>query len=58
MNQKNAGCPVCGADVIFDEDIVNGELVVCSECGLELEVTSTSPLILKEAPQEAEDWGE
>ncbi|HDR67846.1 MAG TPA: lysine biosynthesis protein LysW [Bacteroidaceae bacterium] len=58
MSQLYAECPICYADVLFVDDIVCGELIVCPECGMELEVISISPITLNEAPQEAEDWGQ
>ncbi len=51
-------CPVCDGQVSLPEDVVQGELIECSECGTELEITSVEPLQLQEAPQEEEDWGE
>ncbi len=55
---KIAECPICGADVELGEDTVQAELIECSECGSELEVTGIEPYSLEEAPQEEEDWGE
>ena len=51
-------CPVCGGDVEIPEDPVEGELLECAECETELEILSLSPIVLAEAPQEEEDWGE
>ena len=51
-------CPVCGAGIQIPDDTVQGELIECSECGIELEVTGVDPFELSEAPQEEEDWGE
>jgi len=51
-------CPVCGAEIELTEDTVIGELIECPECGTELEVKQLDPVILEEAPQEEEDWGE
>ena len=51
-------CPECGAVVIVDDDVVEGEILECEECGAELEVISVSPLELELAPEEEEDWGE
>ena len=51
-------CPVCGAEIEFAEDTVQGELLECSDCGAELEVTGLDRQELSEAPQEEEDWGE
>ena len=56
--EKNAECPVCDAAVPLTEDTVKGELITCSDCGVELEVISLDPPLLAEAPQEEEDWGE
>ena len=53
-----AECPVCGADIDFSNDTVEGELMECPECGVELEVVSVDPPELQEAPSEEEDWGE
>jgi alpha-aminoadipate carrier protein LysW len=56
--EKHAECPVCAATVVLSEDTVQGELITCSDCGVELEVISLDPPQLAEAPQEEEDWGE
>lgn len=53
-----ANCPVCEAEVELADDVEEGEIVECAECGSELEVLSTDPPELAEAPQEEEDWGE
>lgn len=55
---KNAECPVCGADIVLDNDTVVGELLICGDCGSELEVVSLNPPLVSEAPQEEEDWGQ
>jgi len=57
MNKK-AECPVCAAEVLILPDAVDGELIVCPECGAELEIINVEPPELAEAPQEEEDWGE
>ncbi|CAM2005185.1 lysine biosynthesis protein LysW [Acanthopleuribacter pedis] len=51
-------CVVCGADVELDGTTLQGELIDCDDCGCELEVASVAPFTLREAPQEAEDWGQ
>ena len=50
-------CPECAA-VITLENPERGEIVECSDCGVELEVISVEPLELAPAPEEEEDWGE
>lgn len=52
-------CPVCGGAVDAPTDAIVGELIDCTDCGAELEVTSLQPaLTVIEAPMSAEDWGE
>ena len=53
-----AQCPECAAEVTLDDNVVEGEILVCSECGAELEVVSLNPPRLDLAPEEEEDWGE
>ena len=50
-------CPEFGAE--FNTGNVEvGEIVVCPDCGVELEVTAISPVAVALAPEEDEDWGE
>ncbi len=51
-------CPECDAAVPVGTDAVTGEVVACPDCGAELEVRDTSPLVLALAPEAQEDWGE
>ncbi len=54
----SANCPECEAELALD-GVIEGEIVVCPDCGVDLEVISLSPKVsLELAPQEAEDWGE
>jgi len=52
-----ANCPECEAEITMAKPL-RGEIVVCPDCGAELEVTSENPLAFDLAPQEEEDWGE
>jgi len=52
-----APCPECGND-IENSNYELGELIVCDDCGSELEVVGVEPLKLEPAPMEDEDWGE
>lgn len=54
----NVACPICEGDVEVPADAMVGELIECPDCGAELEIVSLNPLILKEAPEVEEDWGE
>ncbi len=53
-----AECPTCGAELNVPEGTEQNEIIMCEDCGTELEVTSLDPLEVQEAPQEEEDWGE
>lgn len=52
-----SNCPECDAELTLT-DLIHGEIVVCSDCGVDLEVTSLEPITLELAPMEQEDWGE
>jgi alpha-aminoadipate carrier protein LysW len=51
-------CPVCAAEVNLAADTIAGEIVVCDDCGAELEVKGVNPAKLAEAPATEEDWGQ
>lgn len=53
-----AACPECEGAVRFDRPPLSGQVARCTDCGVELEVTATSPLTLALAPEVEEDWGE
>ncbi len=50
-------CPECDAELEIN-DVIQGEIIVCSDCGVDLEVISLEPLTVELAPMEEEDWGE
>ncbi len=51
-------CPVCAAEVELADDAIASELLVCEDCGAELELISIEPVVLAEAPSAEEDWGQ
>lgn len=51
-------CPECAGSVTFARAPLNGEVVRCGDCGVELEVTNTAPITVTLAPEVEEDWGE
>jgi len=53
-----AECLECGATIELPDDVELAEIVVCPDCGVELEVVSLDPLSLELAPEVEEDWGE
>ena len=50
-------CPECIGSIPLQQAEL-GEIIVCGDCGAELELRSLQPLQLELAPMEAEDWGE
>ena len=57
VTQQPTHCPECDAELALD-DVIQGEIIVCSDCGVDLEVINLAPLTLDLAPMEEEDWGE
>ncbi len=56
---SNEKCPDCEAEIQIPEDAVEGEIVTCADCGLDLEVNVTSQgRTVKPLLHEKEDWGE
>ena len=57
---NNGKCPDCDAELEIPEDVMQGEILSCPSCGLELEVTKIQgeSVELKELGIEGEDWGE
>ncbi len=51
-------CPECEAQLTLENDTEVGEIIVCADCGLDLEVTALDPAVVQLAPMEQEDWGE
>jgi alpha-aminoadipate/glutamate carrier protein LysW len=57
MSETTATCPECDANVDL-QGIGLNEIVVCADCGADLELVSLDPAQLELAPMETEDWGE
>jgi alpha-aminoadipate/glutamate carrier protein LysW len=52
-------CPQCDTDLDLDEDELDeGEIVSCPECGMEFEVVTTTPLELNPIEEYEEDEDE
>jgi alpha-aminoadipate carrier protein LysW len=51
-------CTECAADITLAENTEVGEIIVCPDCGVDLEVVSLDPATVELAPMEQEDWGE
>ncbi len=49
-------CPVCDADIDVEEDELDeGEVVTCDECGADLRVIGVDPLELEPIEEEEEE---
>jgi hypothetical protein len=61
-NEVNAAkCPDCCTEFDIPCDVVEGEILSCSVCGLEVEVKKVNGgecLSLQQLTIEGEDWGE
>lgn len=55
---KAVSCPECVADITLENNTEVGEIIVCPDCGVDLEVTALEPASVDLAPMEEEDWGE
>ncbi len=51
-------CPECAAEIMLESGTEVGEILVCPDCGVDLEVTELEPAAVQLAPMEQEDWGE
>lgn len=51
-------CAECAAEISLVENTEVGEIIVCSDCGVDLEIVSLNPATVELAPMEQEDWGE
>ena len=51
-------CLECAAELTLDADVEDGEIVICPDCGVELEIMSVDPVSIQLAPEVEEDWGE
>jgi alpha-aminoadipate carrier protein LysW len=58
MTTSTVSCPECAAEVTLVESTEVGEIIVCPDCGVDLEVTALEPATIQLAPMEQEDWGE
>jgi alpha-aminoadipate carrier protein LysW len=58
MSTSTVACPECAAEVALAESTEVGEILVCPDCGVDLEVTALEPAAIQLAPMEQEDWGE
>ncbi|MFP5248774.1 MAG: hypothetical protein ACLGP3_02975 [Acidobacteriota bacterium] len=49
-------CPECESNLDFDvEEVEEGDVIVCDECGTEFEIVATDPLELTRVEEDYED---
>ena len=49
-------CPECESNLDFDvEEVEEGDVIVCDECGTEFEIVATDPLELSRVEEDYED---
>jgi alpha-aminoadipate/glutamate carrier protein LysW len=58
LEMNAVACPECVADITLENNTEVGEIIVCPDCGVDLEVTALEPASVGLAPMEEEDWGE
>jgi alpha-aminoadipate/glutamate carrier protein LysW len=52
-------CPVCEGTIDLDvEDVDEGDMISCDDCGADLKVVSTEPLEIESAEEEEEEEDE
>ncbi len=51
-------CPECDAEITLEAGTEANEIIVCPDCGVDLEVLSVDPAQVGLALTEQEDWGE
>jgi alpha-aminoadipate/glutamate carrier protein LysW len=56
MNIPN--CPECEAQLSLEPGSIAGEIIVCPDCGVDLEIIALDPVQIDLAPMVEEDWGE
>ncbi|MBU7043665.1 MAG: lysine biosynthesis protein LysW [Theionarchaea archaeon] len=51
-------CIICGGELSIPPETELNEIIMCQDCGSELEVISIHPYRIEQGPEEEEDWGE
>ena len=60
MSNLQGICPICDVSVSMASDIEETEIIDCTDCKTQLvvEKIGNPKVVLSEAPQVEEDWGE
>ena len=53
-------CVDCGASIEIPEDVLQGEILGCGDCGMDyvISIEENGEILLKELMIKGEDWGE
>lgn len=51
-------CPECDSQLNVSPEVRVGEIFVCPDCSVDLEIVALNPVELALAPDVEEDWGE
>ena len=56
----SGSCPICDALITLDEEVEETEILSCQDCQsvLVVDEVQNTRIILNQAPQIEEDWGE
>lgn len=55
---RTVECIECAREIELGDELLLGEILMCPDCGVELEVVSLDPVAVELAPELEEDWGE
>jgi len=60
MANLQVNCPICDGEINLPPDLEESEIITCDECKNRVVVSSIdgSKVVLEEAPEIEEDWGE
>lgn len=60
MADLQANCPICDGQINIPADTEESEIITCPECQNRVVVASinNNKVVLEEAPEIEEDWGE
>jgi alpha-aminoadipate carrier protein LysW len=49
---QTSRCPDCYSDIVVEDEVYEGDLVNCANCGAELEIISLHPVQVRELKEE------
>jgi len=60
MKKQNATCPICDASMSISKNTEVSEILICPDCHSKIvvEEIGKEKIVLSQAPEIEEDWGE